>query len=62
MRLGENCRRVSEKFVWPEVVEEMFEAAYRAALDNGEKRFPADAIQTQLIAALRRSVPEESVG
>ena len=33
-RLGENCRRVSEKFVWPEVVKR-FEAAYQSALGNG---------------------------
>lgn len=32
-RLGQNCRRVSEKFVWPEVVKR-FECAYEAALDN----------------------------
>ncbi len=30
-RLGQNCRRVSEKFVWPEVVKR-FECAYEAAL------------------------------
>lgn len=30
-RLGENCRRVSEKFVWPHVVKN-FEAVYDAAL------------------------------
>jgi glycosyltransferase involved in cell wall biosynthesis len=33
-RLGENCRRVSEKFVWPEVVKR-FEAAYQGTLCNG---------------------------
>ena len=35
-RLGKNCRRVSEKFVWPHVVKN-FEAAYHAALCNGAK-------------------------
>jgi glycosyltransferase involved in cell wall biosynthesis len=35
-RLGENCRRVSEKFVWPRVVKN-FEAAYEGALRNGAK-------------------------
>jgi glycosyltransferase involved in cell wall biosynthesis len=34
-RLGENCRRVSEEFVWDKVVKR-FEAAYRTALDNHE--------------------------
>ncbi len=29
--LGQNCRRVSEKFIWPEVVRQ-FESAYQAAL------------------------------
>jgi len=33
VRLGENCHRVSEKFVWPEIVKR-FEAAYRSALRN----------------------------
>lgn len=32
-RLGQNCRRVSDKFVWPEAVKR-FEAAYRAAVGN----------------------------
>jgi glycosyltransferase involved in cell wall biosynthesis len=32
-RLGQNCRRVSEKFVWPQIVKK-FEAAYRAALEG----------------------------
>ena len=36
LRLGENCRRVSEKFVWPEAVKR-FEAAYQCALDNREE-------------------------
>jgi glycosyltransferase involved in cell wall biosynthesis len=36
-RLGQNCRRVSDKFVWPEVVKR-FEAAYRAALGTPSKR------------------------
>jgi glycosyltransferase involved in cell wall biosynthesis len=35
-RLGQNCRRVSDKFVWPEVVKR-FEAAYKAALGNRAK-------------------------
>jgi glycosyltransferase involved in cell wall biosynthesis len=35
-RLGENCRRVSEKFVWPHVVKS-FEAAYQGALGNVSK-------------------------
>ncbi len=35
-RLGQNCRRVSEEFIWDKVVKR-FEAAYRAALDNGEE-------------------------
>jgi glycosyltransferase involved in cell wall biosynthesis len=35
-RLGQNCRRVSEKFVWPKVVKR-FEAAYEAALGNDAK-------------------------
>lgn len=33
-RLGQNCRRVSDKFVWPEAVKR-FEAAYQGALCNG---------------------------
>jgi len=36
-RLGQNCRRVSDKFVWPEVVKR-FETAYRAALGNRAQR------------------------
>ena len=36
VRLGENCRRVSKKFVWPEVVKR-FEAAYRSALRNSRQ-------------------------
>jgi glycosyltransferase involved in cell wall biosynthesis len=40
VRLGENCRRVSEKFVWPEVVKR-FEAAYRSALRNSGPIFPS---------------------
>jgi glycosyltransferase involved in cell wall biosynthesis len=35
-RLGRNCRRVSDKFVWPEVVKR-FECAYKAALGNHAK-------------------------
>lgn len=35
LRLGENCRRVSEEFVWDKVIKR-FEAAYRTALDNRE--------------------------
>ncbi len=35
-RLGQNCRRVSKKFVWPEVVKR-FESAYEAALGNDAK-------------------------
>jgi glycosyltransferase involved in cell wall biosynthesis len=35
-RLGENCRRVSEKFVWPHVVKN-FEAAYQGALRDVRK-------------------------
>jgi glycosyltransferase involved in cell wall biosynthesis len=34
-RLGQNCRRVSEEFIWDKVVKR-FEAAYRTALDNRE--------------------------
>jgi glycosyltransferase involved in cell wall biosynthesis len=37
VRLGENCRRVSEKFIWPEVVKK-FEAAYQSALRNSGQR------------------------
>jgi glycosyltransferase involved in cell wall biosynthesis len=37
-RLGENCRRVSDKFVWPEAVKR-FEAAYQRALANMSGRF-----------------------
>jgi len=37
VRLGQNCRRVSEKFVWPEVVKR-FEYAYEAALASGTKK------------------------
>ncbi len=33
--LGQNCRRVSDKFVWPQVVKR-FEAAYQAAIHNHE--------------------------
>jgi glycosyltransferase involved in cell wall biosynthesis len=33
-RLGQNCRRVSDKFVWPEAVKR-FEAVYQGALCNG---------------------------
>ena len=36
LRLGENCRRVSEKFVW-EKATKRFEAAYQRALDNREE-------------------------
>lgn len=35
-RLGQHCRRVSDKFVWPEVVKR-FECSYKAALGNHEK-------------------------
>jgi len=37
VRLGENCRRVSGKFVWPEVVKR-FEAAYQSALRNSRQK------------------------
>jgi len=37
-RLGQNCRRVSDKFVWPEAVKR-FEAAYHEALCNGAGPF-----------------------
>ena len=33
-RLGQNCRRVSDKFIWPEAVKR-FEVAYQGALGNG---------------------------
>ena len=33
VRLGQNCRRVSEKFLWPEVVKR-FECAYETALGS----------------------------
>ena len=36
VRLGQNCRRVSDKFVWPEAVKR-FEAVYQRALDNREE-------------------------
>ena len=39
-RLGQNCRRVSERFVWPEVVKR-FEAAYETALSDYAKAFRA---------------------
>jgi glycosyltransferase involved in cell wall biosynthesis len=37
VRLGENGHRVSEKFVWPEVVKR-FEAAYQSALRNSGQK------------------------
>ena len=37
-RLGQNCRRVSDKFLWPEAVKR-FEAAYHEALCNGAGPF-----------------------
>ena len=35
LRLGENCRRVSEEFIWDKVIKR-FETAYRTALENRE--------------------------
>jgi glycosyltransferase involved in cell wall biosynthesis len=32
-RLGENCRRVSDRFIWPRIVER-FEASYYQALNH----------------------------
>jgi glycosyltransferase involved in cell wall biosynthesis len=37
-RLGQNCRRVSDRFIWPEAVKR-FEAAYQEALFNDSRTF-----------------------
>ena len=36
-RIGENCRAVSEQFVWPRVVKR-FEASYYQALEDFKKQ------------------------